>query len=141
MDGIVASFRINAASFRFENGGRLLHVAANFCCPPSFQKQRHVFDADYHATAQGRLDVSDLLPCLAQRTFPDVDAIGGPLGTAVRAAHPYGHVEIVKELVHASALPFFCSDEYGNVRSTASHPRLLRWLMVDRFVEQWKLCS
>lgn len=92
----------------------------------------------YFAAAHGQVQVIELLV----RSGADVDAVGGPFGHALVAACVYGRPDAVKTLVRCGA-SLFVEDEKASrnfFRAARVHKDIFRWLFVERFMEQEKLC-
>jgi ankyrin repeat protein len=92
----------------------------------------------YFAAAQGNAKIVALLV----KSGADVDALGGPFGYPLVAACLYGRLEAVKMLVRLGAsLLHDRADIARNFGRAASlHKEIIRWLLVDRYTDQRKLC-
>lgn len=73
----------------------------------------------------------------------DPDAIGSPNGTALMAACAYGRLEAVKILVRQGARIDMTHQlrRYSAVESAKSNGQILRWLLVERHLEQKRLAN
>lgn len=73
----------------------------------------------------------------------DLDAQGGPMGTALIIASQQGHLEVVKILVRAGASISYRGDGgiISAIRAAAHFQSVVDWLLVNRFVEQERLQS
>ncbi|KAH8882459.1 ankyrin [Thozetella sp. PMI_491] len=86
--------------------------------------------------AQGRKEIVEgLLSCGAA-----IDFDGCPYGTALDAACQSGHLGMVKVLVRRGAtLSAPDKRSHSTVFRAKGYPKILQWLLVDRFTEQRKL--
>jgi ankyrin repeat protein len=92
----------------------------------------------YFAAAQGNANIVALLV----QSGADVDALGGPFGCSLVAACLYGRLEAVKMLVRlgASLLHDRANIARNIGRAASLHKEIIRWLLVDRYTDQKKLC-
>jgi ankyrin repeat protein len=66
---------------------------------------------------------------------------GGPEGTPLMAACKFGRLDIVRLLVRNGALLGYSKDakHFSAFAKASSHPKIQRWLLVERFIEQRKI--
>ena len=71
----------------------------------------------------------------------NIEAEGCEHGTVLMAAATYGRLEIVKLLVYRGAKVYTNSEGLSRnaVFAAKSHPKIQHWLLVERYVDQFKL--
>lgn len=91
----------------------------------------------YYAASCGQLQTAVVLV----RAGALVNLEGGPYGTALMAASAYGRLPVLRFLVRNGGL--LCYTKLGKWHSAVAaarhHPKIVRWLLVERWTEQPKL--